>query len=118
MNNDTERFQDPTASADSADRTTGSITVAKGALYVVGFTAWFFLGGFLSLGPRIAHNIDRAVGTFVLDGTFLTWAALPLTALVALIKPTKARLWAFGINAIGWLAFLASLYICWHFAYS
>ena len=118
MNNDSERLQEPTSSADSADRMPGSVMVAKGILYVAGLAAWFFLGGFLSLAPRIAHNIDRAVGNFVLDGAFLTWAALPLTALVALIKPTKSRLWVLGINAIGWLAFVASLYIRWHLAYS
>lgn len=92
--------------------------LAKSVLYVAGLIAWFFLGGFLSVGPRIAHNIDSAVGNFVLDGAFITWAALPLTALVALIKPTKARLSVLGINAIGWLVFLAYLYIRWHLAYS
>ena len=117
MNNNEDQIQRPTASTVEINKSPFAIVAVKVVSYLAGLAVWFFIGGFFSVGPRIAHNIDKAVGNFVLDATFITWAALPATALIALIAPTKATLGALSVNAISWLAFLASLYIRWHLAY-
>jgi hypothetical protein len=87
--------------------------VVKVIGYVLALPIWFFAGGALSVGPRIAHNIDKAVGSLALDGTFIAWAALPVSGLVALVKSTPVTLRIVGTNIIVWLLFLAYLYNAW-----
>jgi hypothetical protein len=90
---------------------------AKGLVYVCWLLLWLFIGGFFSLGPLIAHNIEKAVGVVALKGTFLTWIALPVTGLIALARPNAATLTAFCVNVLLWILFVAYLYLRWAGAY-
>ena len=118
MNNDKENgtLQEYTTGATNKTTPDNGI-VEKGCALVVFFAMWFFLGGWFTVGPRIAHNIENAVGNFILNGVFWMWIALPFTVLTAMAKPTKATVLAMGFNVVGWLALLVSLYVRWHFAY-
>jgi hypothetical protein len=91
--------------------------VGKIFIYLLLLTSWFFIGGFFSVGPRIAHNIDNAVGTLALDGAFISWAVLPVTCLIYLINSNAITSRIFIINLLVWLLFLALLYIRWDMAY-
>ena len=70
-----------------------------------------FIGGWFSVGRRIAHNIENAVGNFILNGVFLMWIALPVTVLVAMAKPIKTTVLAMGFNLFAWLVLVVSLYV-------
>src|SRR5688572_2979642 len=76
--------------------------VGKIFLYVFFLIMWLF-GGVLTIAPgALMHGIEKSVGKFVLQGAFLFWATLPLTALVALVNPTKATGWALVGNFFLW----------------
>ena len=117
MNKNEDHVRTPVDGAVDTKESSYATFLVKGLLYLAALAAWFFIGGFISVGPRIAHNIEKAVGDFVLGGTFLTWAVLPITLLVSLLAPAKATFGALGINIICWFAFLAALYIRWNLAY-
>ena len=108
--------QEPALSTAIANEPPKGGVAGTGCGVIVGLVTWFFFGGFFSVGPRIAHGIERTVGYFVLDGVFLTWIALPFTVVAALVKPTKATGWAMVLNVVAWVAFLAALYIRWSLA--
>ncbi len=91
--------------------------VGKIIIYLFFLALWFFVGGFYSVGPRIAHNIENAVGALALDGTFVLWVALPVTCLIAITNSNVFTRRAFVFNAVLWLLFLAYLYIRWDMAY-
>ena len=117
MNNGEEHNQMQDKSSVETKESSYATKAGKGVSYLLFLALWFFIGGFFSVGPRIAHNIDKAVGDFVLDGTLITWALLPVILLITMSAPTKNTFVALGINVTCWLAFLAALYIRWHLAY-
>lgn len=98
---------DPTESSPISDG------VLAGVGYVARLVAWLFIGGFFTLGPGIAHGIDRRVGEFVLLGAFWSWAALPIVGLFALWLPGKASHRLLNANRLIWLSFLILLYARW-----
>lgn len=91
--------------------------VGKVIFYLIFLAVWFFVGGIITVGPRISHNIGNAVGDFVLGGAFVTWILLPATFLVALFSPVKKTFAVLGINVFFWLAFLLALYVRLKLAY-
>ena len=73
---------------------------------------WLFIGGFFTLGPiGFSHGIERTVGSFVITGSVLSWAALPFTGLAALIIANTTSQWILNINRLTWYAFLTALFI-------
>ena len=85
----------------------------KALLYLTFLVCWFFVGGFFSVGPQIAHNIEKTVGPMALYGTFWAWVVLPVSAFAVLVKPNSTTLAVLGLNTFVWLSFLACLYIRW-----
>jgi hypothetical protein len=86
--------------------------IFSGLGYFGRLIGWLFVGGFATLGPiGLMHGIERVVGSFVIYGSLITWAALPFTGLTALIIANKASRWILNINRLIWYAFLATLYI-------
>ena len=92
--------------------------VIKAGAYFLFLACWLIVGGWFTLGPWLAHNIDRVVGPFVLYAAALSWAALPVTALIATVKHESRTRWAaFVAHVLLWLLFLGALYIRWIRAY-
>ena len=89
------------------------MTVTKGILYLFALFVWLFLGGFFTLGPYIAHNIDKTVGTFALHSPTVAWLFLPITGLMALAYPYRFPVGLFTANLVLWLTFLGYLYATW-----
>ena len=118
MNNENanDTPQEAALCTEKANKSPKDGAVETGCGVIFGIVIWFFFGGVFSVGPRIAHGIERTVGNFVLDGVFLTWIALPFTVVVASVKPTKATVWAMGLNMVVWVVFLAALYVRWGLA--
>lgn len=103
--------------SDDADKSSGLGFVEKAFIYLLGLAFWLPVGGFLSIGPRMAHNIDSAVGRVALDGVAFLWIILPITGLFALNAPRSASIRVFGGNVLFWVCFLAYIHIKWHNAY-
>jgi hypothetical protein len=83
--------------------------LGKILLYLLFLPLWL-LGGLFMLGPALAPSFENVVGRFIPNSTALFWAILPITALVALIKPARATGWTLVANLVIWLGFLAALY--------
>ena len=106
----------PVISGDTG-KSAGLGILGKVLVYLFGLVLWLPIGGFLSIGPRIAHNIENAVGRLALDGTAFFWVTLPITGLIALVMPNTTSGRIFGVNVLLWIFFLAYLYVAWHNAY-
>ena len=85
--------------------------VAKVIQYIVILFAWFIIGRLFTIGPQVAHNIEKAVGKVALYGTTMLWAILPVTYLVYLVHPVKNTKLALITNFVAWIVFLIYFYI-------
>ena len=87
-------------------------TGAKVVMFLGLLACWFFIGGFITLGPRLAHGIESKVGNDVLDWSFFVWLSLPFTLGFAIFKGVAARI-IFAINFISWVGFLWYVHERW-----
>ena len=103
------------AQSNSAAQAKESFTKTLGG-QIVGYflflVAWSVIGGIFIMGPRIlSHGIENTVSEFVMNGTSITWIALPITMLFVMTIPSSKVLVALGVNIICCLLFLVAFYI-------
>lgn len=92
--------------------------LGKFLVFMLFIPVWFGFGGFFTIGPFIAHNIDKAVGKLFLFVPAASWAILPFTFLSLLVKTSPLTIKLFLINLASWLIFLAIMYLRWNAAYA
>ena len=67
------------ADLDAPAQSGGWAIIGKLFIFLFMLALWFFIGGFFTIGPHIAHNIEHAVGSFALMAPVVAWIALPFT---------------------------------------